>query len=100
MVLSSKFQISLKILDQIDQQKEELFQNANSIHFINDEAKHKTCHILEVKPYEVVKRPPAGVVRKFEESVPYQVSSSSSDRGSKLRGSSQNKPSYCFKLGR
>ncbi|GBM75416.1 hypothetical protein AVEN_119957-1 [Araneus ventricosus] len=38
----------------------------------------------------VVKHPPTGVVRKFEEGVSTQVSSSSSDRG--LRGPSQNIP--------
>ncbi|GBM66513.1 hypothetical protein AVEN_252276-1 [Araneus ventricosus] len=35
-----------------------------------------------------VKRPPVGVVRKFGEGMPAQVSSSTSDRGSKLRGPS------------
>ncbi|GBM92342.1 hypothetical protein AVEN_116794-1, partial [Araneus ventricosus] len=38
------------------------------------------------------KRPPVGVVPNFGEGVPAQVSSSSSDRGSKLRGPSQNNP--------
>ncbi|GBN56255.1 hypothetical protein AVEN_213548-1 [Araneus ventricosus] len=42
-------------------------------------------------------RPLAGVVRKFEEVVPAQVSSSSSDRGSKLRGPSQNSPRVASK---
>ncbi|GBL76238.1 hypothetical protein AVEN_234502-1 [Araneus ventricosus] len=36
------------------------------------------------------KCPPGGVVRKFKEGVPAQVSSFSSDRGSKLRGQSKN----------
>ncbi|GBO23734.1 hypothetical protein AVEN_12481-1 [Araneus ventricosus] len=36
--------------------------------------------------------PPAGVVRKFGERAPAQVSSSSYDCGSKLRGASQNSP--------
>ncbi|GBM37110.1 hypothetical protein AVEN_103213-1 [Araneus ventricosus] len=39
-----------------------------------------------------VKCPPAGVMRKFGEGMPAQVSSSSSDRGSKLRGPAQNSP--------
>ncbi|GBO12627.1 hypothetical protein AVEN_168487-1 [Araneus ventricosus] len=38
------------------------------------------------------KHPPVAVVRKFGEEVTAQVSSSSSDRGSKLRGQSQNSP--------
>ncbi|GBM06296.1 hypothetical protein AVEN_208981-1 [Araneus ventricosus] len=45
----------------------------------------------------VVKRPPVGVAWKFEEGVPAQVSSSSSDRGSKLRGPSQNSPRVASK---
>ncbi|GBM18459.1 hypothetical protein AVEN_66819-1 [Araneus ventricosus] len=48
--------------------------------------------LLHVKSYVVVKRPPVGVAWKFGEGVPAQVSSSSSDRGSKLRGPSQNSP--------
>ncbi|GBN15845.1 hypothetical protein AVEN_268377-1 [Araneus ventricosus] len=36
------------------------------------------------------KRLPSGVVRKFGDSVPVQVSSSSTDRGSKRRGPSKN----------
>ncbi|GBO38926.1 hypothetical protein AVEN_240257-1 [Araneus ventricosus] len=43
-----------------------------------------------VVSYVVAKRSSAGVVQKFGEEVPAQVSSSSSDRGSKLRGLSQN----------
>ncbi|GBN32152.1 hypothetical protein AVEN_136391-1, partial [Araneus ventricosus] len=39
----------------------------------------------------------AGVVRKFGEEVPAQVSSSSSDRGSKIRGPSQNSPRVASK---
>ncbi|GBN75703.1 hypothetical protein AVEN_28060-1 [Araneus ventricosus] len=39
-----------------------------------------------------LKRPPAGVARKFREGEPAQVSSSSSDCCSKLRGQSQNNP--------
>ncbi|GBL80835.1 hypothetical protein AVEN_26261-1 [Araneus ventricosus] len=42
--------------------------------------------------YEGVKRPPTGVVRSLERGVPAQASSSLSDRGSKLRGPSQNSP--------
>ncbi|GBL74903.1 hypothetical protein AVEN_243736-1 [Araneus ventricosus] len=38
------------------------------------------------------KRPPAGVVRKLGGDVPPKVLSSSSDRGPKLRGPSQNRP--------
>ncbi|GBM61719.1 hypothetical protein AVEN_120568-1 [Araneus ventricosus] len=46
--------------------------------------------LLHAKSYVVAKRPPVGVARKFGEGVPAQVSSSSSDRGSKLRGPSLN----------
>ncbi|GBL93899.1 hypothetical protein AVEN_153655-1 [Araneus ventricosus] len=46
----------------------------------------------------VTKYPPAGVVvRKFGEGVPAQVPSSSSDRGSKLRGPDQNSPRVASK---
>ncbi|GBL77378.1 hypothetical protein AVEN_41793-1 [Araneus ventricosus] len=45
---------------------------------------------FHVKSYVGTKRHPAGVVRKFGEGVPAQVSFSSSDQGSKLRGPSQN----------
>ncbi|GBM92588.1 hypothetical protein AVEN_176144-1 [Araneus ventricosus] len=44
------------------------------------------------KSYLEAKRPPASVERKFGEGVPAQVSSSSSDRDSELRGQSQNSP--------
>ncbi|GBL89857.1 hypothetical protein AVEN_179626-1 [Araneus ventricosus] len=50
---------------------------------------------LTLKPTAWVKRPPSGVKRKFGKVVPAQVTSSSSDhlnRGSKLRGPSQNSP--------
>ncbi|GBL89180.1 hypothetical protein AVEN_255292-1 [Araneus ventricosus] len=47
---------------------------------------------LHVKSYLGAKRPPVGVVRMFGEGVPEQVSSSSSNRGPKLRGPSQNSP--------
>ncbi|GBN03506.1 hypothetical protein AVEN_116548-1 [Araneus ventricosus] len=47
---------------------------------------------LYAKSYVVAKRPPVGVAWKFGEKVPAQVSSSSSDHGSKLRGPSQNSP--------
>ncbi|GBL88461.1 hypothetical protein AVEN_159060-1 [Araneus ventricosus] len=47
---------------------------------------------LHAKSYVGDKRPPAGVVWKFGEGVPAQVSSSSSDSGSKLRDPSQNIP--------
>ncbi|GBO36319.1 hypothetical protein AVEN_264100-1 [Araneus ventricosus] len=39
-----------------------------------------------------------GVVRKFEEEVPEQESSSSSDRGSKSQGHSTNSPRVAFKV--
>ncbi|GBM56675.1 hypothetical protein AVEN_154225-1 [Araneus ventricosus] len=53
--------------------------------------------LLHAKSYVVVKRPPVGVARKFGEGVPAQVSSSSSDRGSKLRGPSLNSPRVASK---
>ncbi|GBM79985.1 hypothetical protein AVEN_47453-1 [Araneus ventricosus] len=40
--------------------------------------------LLHAKSYVVAKRPPVGVAWKFGEGVPAQVSSLSSDRGSKL----------------
>ncbi|GBN21758.1 hypothetical protein AVEN_223520-1 [Araneus ventricosus] len=48
---------------------------------------------LHVNSYVVAKRLLVGVGRMFGEWVPAQVSSSSSDRGSKLRCPSQNSPS-------
>ncbi|GBM00525.1 hypothetical protein AVEN_77339-1 [Araneus ventricosus] len=48
--------------------------------------------LLHVKSYVVVKRSYAGVVYKFGDRVPAQVWSLSTDRGSKLRGPSQNRP--------
>ncbi|GBM79067.1 hypothetical protein AVEN_86078-1 [Araneus ventricosus] len=45
------------------------------------------------------KRPPIGVVRKFGDGVPAQVSSSSSDRGPKLRCQSQESPRVASKRG-
>ncbi|GBL75771.1 hypothetical protein AVEN_155064-1 [Araneus ventricosus] len=48
--------------------------------------------LVQPKSYEGAKGPPAGVMRKFGEGEPAQVSSSSSDHGSKLRGLSQNSP--------
>ncbi|GBO04576.1 hypothetical protein AVEN_269662-1 [Araneus ventricosus] len=47
--------------------------------------------LLHVKSYVVRKRPLLGVAWKFGEGVPAQVSSSSSNLGSKLRGPSQNR---------
>ncbi|GBM48310.1 hypothetical protein AVEN_266260-1 [Araneus ventricosus] len=41
--------------------------------------------------------PPAGMVRKFGEEMPAQVSSSSFDRSSKLRCTSQNSPRVALK---
>ncbi|GBM30663.1 hypothetical protein AVEN_203326-1 [Araneus ventricosus] len=53
--------------------------------------------LLHVKSYVAAKRPPVGVAWKFEEGVPVQMSSSSSDCGSKLRGPSQNSPRVASK---
>ncbi|GBN93344.1 hypothetical protein AVEN_106106-1 [Araneus ventricosus] len=47
---------------------------------------------LYVNSHLGVKRHPLGVVRKFGEVVPAQVSPLLSARGSKLRGPSQNRP--------
>ncbi|GBO22773.1 hypothetical protein AVEN_270323-1, partial [Araneus ventricosus] len=47
----------------------------------------------------MAKRPPVGVARKFGEEVPTQVSSSSSDRGSKTRGPSLNSPRVASNTG-
>ncbi|GBN39996.1 hypothetical protein AVEN_140109-1 [Araneus ventricosus] len=49
---------------------------------------------LHVKSYVVAKHPPVGVTWKFGEVVPAQVLSSSTDRGSKLRGPSQHSPRF------
>ncbi|GBM92309.1 hypothetical protein AVEN_35045-1 [Araneus ventricosus] len=46
--------------------------------------------LLHAKSYVVAKHPPVGVARKLGEGVPNQMSCSSSDRGSKFRGPSQN----------
>ncbi|GBM73501.1 hypothetical protein AVEN_74764-1 [Araneus ventricosus] len=56
--------------------------------------------LLQAKSYVGAKRPPVGVAWKFGEGVPAQVSSSSSDRCSKLRGPTPKQPSCCFKTGR
>ncbi|GBN52782.1 hypothetical protein AVEN_74879-1 [Araneus ventricosus] len=53
--------------------------------------------LLHAKSYVVSKRPAIGVARKFGEGVPAQVSSSSSDRGSKLRGPCLNSPRVASK---
>ncbi|GBN45664.1 hypothetical protein AVEN_147908-1, partial [Araneus ventricosus] len=53
--------------------------------------------LLHAKSYVVAKRPSVGVARKFGEGVPAQVSSSSSDRSSKLRGPSLNSPHVASK---
>ncbi|GBO25831.1 hypothetical protein AVEN_266169-1 [Araneus ventricosus] len=53
---------------------------------------HRVWGLLHAKSYAVAKRPPVGVARKPAEGVPDQVSSSSSDRGSKLRDPSLNSP--------
>ncbi|GBN06566.1 hypothetical protein AVEN_9294-1 [Araneus ventricosus] len=57
----------------------------------------RVCALLHAKSYVVDKRPSFGVVRKFEEGVPAQVSSSSSDRGSKLESPSQIRPRVALK---
>ncbi|GBM35990.1 hypothetical protein AVEN_78087-1 [Araneus ventricosus] len=51
--------------------------------------------LLHAKPYVSAKRPPVGVAYKLGEGVPAQVSSS--DRGPKLRGPSQNSPRVASK---
>ncbi|GBM18802.1 hypothetical protein AVEN_166549-1 [Araneus ventricosus] len=53
--------------------------------------------LLHAKSYVVAKRPPIDVARKFGEGVPAQVSSSSSDRGLKLRGPPLNSPRVASK---
>ncbi|GBM67268.1 hypothetical protein AVEN_190090-1 [Araneus ventricosus] len=53
--------------------------------------------LLHAKSYVVAKHPPVGVARHFEEEVPAQMSSSSSDRGSKLRGPFLNSPRVASK---
>ncbi|GBM75169.1 hypothetical protein AVEN_99567-1 [Araneus ventricosus] len=54
--------------------------------------------LLHAKSYVGVKRPPAGVVQKFGGvGSPVEVSFSLSDRGSKLRGQSQNIPRVASK---
>ncbi|GBL78722.1 hypothetical protein AVEN_79155-1 [Araneus ventricosus] len=46
--------------------------------------------LLHANSHAMAKRPPAGVAWKLGEGAPAQASSSSSDRGSKLRDPSQN----------
>ncbi|GBM47235.1 hypothetical protein AVEN_136601-1 [Araneus ventricosus] len=53
--------------------------------------------LLHDKAYVVAKRPPVGVAWKFGDEAPAQVSSPSSDRGTKLRGPSQNSPHVASK---
>ncbi|GBM01308.1 hypothetical protein AVEN_170356-1 [Araneus ventricosus] len=53
--------------------------------------------LFRAKSYVGVKRPPSGVALKFGEGVPAQVSSLPSDRGSQLRGPSQNSPRVASK---
>ncbi|GBM79036.1 hypothetical protein AVEN_264881-1 [Araneus ventricosus] len=48
--------------------------------------------LLHIKSYVMGKRPPAGMVRKFGEDVSAEVTSFSTDRGSKFRGPSLNYP--------
>ncbi|GBM03901.1 hypothetical protein AVEN_185400-1 [Araneus ventricosus] len=62
---------------------------------VRDPLSLKICRVwglLHAKSYVVAKRPPVGVAQKFGDGVPAQVSSSSSDSGSKLRGPSLNSP--------
>ncbi|GBM06656.1 hypothetical protein AVEN_190875-1 [Araneus ventricosus] len=66
--------------------------------FVNDKEIRRVWGVLHVKSYVVAKRYPVGVEWKFGEGVPAQVSSSSSDHGSKLRGPSQNSPRFASKL--
>ncbi|GBM84385.1 hypothetical protein AVEN_28709-1 [Araneus ventricosus] len=49
------------------------------------------------KSYVAAKCPPFGVARKFGKGVPAQVSSWSSDRGSKVQGPSLNSPRVASK---
>ncbi|GBN35364.1 hypothetical protein AVEN_225762-1 [Araneus ventricosus] len=58
---------------------------------------HRVWGPLHAKSYVVAKRPPVGVTWKFGEGVPTQVSSKTSDRGSKLRVPSQNRPRVASK---
>ncbi|GBN46725.1 hypothetical protein AVEN_264906-1 [Araneus ventricosus] len=53
--------------------------------------------LLHAKSYVAAKRPPVDVERKFGEGMPARVSSSSSDRGSKLQGPSLNSPRLATK---
>ncbi|GBN90772.1 hypothetical protein AVEN_94199-1 [Araneus ventricosus] len=55
--------------------------------------------LLRAKSYLVAKRPPVGAAWKFGEGVPAQVSSSSSDCGSKSRSPSPNSPRVASKRG-
>ncbi|GBN17254.1 hypothetical protein AVEN_212951-1 [Araneus ventricosus] len=61
---------------------------------------HRVWGPLHAESYVVAKRPPVGVARKLGEGVKAQVSSSSSDRDSKLRGQSLNSPRVASKMGR
>ncbi|GBN93218.1 hypothetical protein AVEN_103967-1 [Araneus ventricosus] len=70
-----------------------LFSNCRSM--FGKFKKIKSIDILKEYHHEFVcvsGRPPVGVVWKFGEGVPAQVSSSSSDRGSQLRRPSKNIP--------
>ncbi|GBL95937.1 hypothetical protein AVEN_221025-1, partial [Araneus ventricosus] len=53
--------------------------------------------LLHAKSYVVAKHPPVGVAQKFGERVPARMSSSLSDRCSKLRGPSLNIPRVASK---
>ncbi|GBO44666.1 hypothetical protein AVEN_167398-1 [Araneus ventricosus] len=53
--------------------------------------------LLHAKSYVVAKRPPVGVRGSLERGVPAQVSSSSSDCGSELRGPSLSSPRVAIK---
>ncbi|GBL85800.1 hypothetical protein AVEN_63142-1 [Araneus ventricosus] len=71
--------------------------NTDMRHLAYFKVKSQSLGLLLGKPIQRPERPPAGAVRKCGDGVPAQVSSSSSDRGSKLRGQSQNSPRVASK---
>ncbi|GBO39866.1 hypothetical protein AVEN_168716-1 [Araneus ventricosus] len=58
---------------------------------------HRLCGMLHAKSYVVAKCPHVAVAWKFGEDVPAQVSSSSSDCGSKLQRRPQKDPRVASK---
>ncbi|GBN05870.1 Aspartyl/asparaginyl beta-hydroxylase [Araneus ventricosus] len=99
-----------RVLSELTEQKQSSFQKTTIAQFSSQYSKNsfqvrnpiplkirRVWGLLHVKSYVVVKRPPVGVAWKFGEGVPARVSSSSSDRGSKLRGPSQNSPRVASK---